>query len=59
MPMTNEILPFIPVNKVCHNHQPLQPPPDSELVGSEGSQLEMNTCHLGALRLQPLPVVSL
>ena len=40
------------VNKVCHSHQPLKPSPDCELVGSEGGQIEMNTCHLAALRLQ-------
>jgi len=31
---------------------------DGELVSLEGTQEGKNTCHLAAIRLQPLPVVS-
>ena len=31
---------------------------DSELVSPEGTQEGKNTCHLAAIRLQPLPMVS-
>ena len=31
---------------------------DGELVNSEGTQERKNTCHLEAIRLQPLPMVS-
>ena len=31
---------------------------DSELVSPEGTQEGKKTCHLGAIKLQPLPTVS-
>ena len=31
---------------------------DGELVSPEGTQEGKNTCHLAAIRLQPLPMVS-
>ena len=40
--LINGIFLGISVNRACHSHQPLKPPPDSELVGSEAGQLEMN-----------------
>ena len=32
---------------------------DGELVSPEGNQEGKNACHLAAIRLQPLPMVSL
>ena len=55
--MRNGVFPAIWVNKdvtiisdCCHH---------CELVSPEGTQEGKNTCHLAAIRLQPLPVVSL
>ena len=31
---------------------------DGELIDLEGTQEEKNTCHLAAIRLQPLPMLS-
>ena len=52
----NGIFPAIAVSKRCHSHQQLQPQP---MVSWWGHQEEKNTCHLAAIRLQPLPAVSL
>ena len=46
---------FTSVSKGGHCHQQRQPP---GMVSPEGTQEGKNTCHLAALRLQPLPVVS-
>ena len=56
--MINGIIPAISVNKGCHSHQRLQPPASGERVSPEGTQEGKNTCHLAAIRLQPLPTVS-
>ena len=57
--MRNGILPAISVNKGCHSHQRLQPPAKGELVIPEGSQEgKNNACHLAAIRLQALAMVS-
>ena len=55
--MRNGVFPAISVNKDvaiisdCYHH--------SELVSPEGTQEGKNTCHLAAIRQQPLPVVNL
>ena len=54
-PVRNEIFPAVSVNKdvtVTSNCS------HSELVSLEGTQEGKNTCHLAAIRLQPLPMVS-
>ena len=56
--MRNGIFLAISVNKGCHNHQQLQPPSEGELVRTEGAQEGMNTCHLAAIKLQPLPIMN-
>ena len=59
--MINGIFPVTLVEKGCHSHQRLQPPPDGELVNPEGTQEakeHLPTCCLAAIRLQPLPAVS-
>ena len=50
----NGTLPAISVNKGCHGRQRLQP----SNVSPERTQEGKNTCHLAAIRLQPLPTVS-
>ena len=54
--MRNGVFPAISVNKdvtiisdCCHPH---------ELVSPEGTQEGKNTCHLAAIRLQPLPTAN-
>ena len=51
----NGTFPAMSVNKGCHSHQQLQPLRMVEM-SPEGT-LEGNTCHLVAIRLQPLPMV--
>jgi len=51
----NGIFSATSVNKGCHSHQQLQPPPK---VSLRKLRKEMNTCHLAAISLQPRLTVS-
>ena len=55
--MRNGIFPAISVNKGCQSLA-IAATTDGELVSPEGTQEGKNTCHLAAIRLQPLPMVS-
>ena len=54
----NGMLPAISVNKGCHSSLAVAATASGELVSPEGTQEGKNTCHLVAIRLQPLPTVS-
>ena len=54
--MRNGTFTAISVNKICRS-QVLQPPPN-ELVSLEETQERKNTCHLAAIGLQPLSMVT-
>ena len=56
MMLRNKILSAISVNKGCHSHQQLHPPPTVSRWALRELRKEIkNTCHLAAIRLQPLP----
>ena len=53
----NGIFPAMSINKGCHSHQWLQPS-NVSWWALRKLKAEKNTCHLAAIRPQPLPVVS-
>ena len=55
--MRNGIFPDRSVNKVCQSSA-IAATANSELVSPEEIQEGKNTCHLAAIRVQPLPMVS-
>ena len=57
--LRNKILPAVSVNKGCHSHRRLQPPPTVSWWALRELRKETkNTCHRAAIRLQPRPKVS-
>ena len=55
MPLRNGTFPAMSVNEGCHSHQQLQKLHPLWMVEiSPERTLEGNTCHLVAIRLQPL-----
>ena len=53
----NGVFPAISINKGCHCHQWLEPS-NVSWWALRKLRAEKNTCHLAAIRLQPLPAVS-
>ena len=55
--MRNGIFPIVSVKQGCHSHATTATM-DSKLVRPKGTQEGKNICHVAAIKLQPLPMVS-